>query len=416
MKIKLILILLVFASFKVKSQDSTLNKIVRYLDEFKQEAKKDNSKLWGISFDVPIIVATSDYIVTNRKIEGFSAYKNIYYGKAEEIEFGGHGRKTWKGQDWAFYSYPFSGYETKKKRQDLFFHEAFHRNQPFIGLDGKWTQCKHLNSSEARSLLKLEYNALLKALKETNFEVYLTDALTFRAYRYYLYPNAYIEEQEIEMLEGLAEYTGLKLGGYFTDEIYDILQKRMSFNPQMFAYFSGAIYGFILDKSERNWQKEIKQNDNFLYFTQKTFDLKLPNNIKSHIEKIRNDYNWQQISSDERKSTHDIKEKEKKYTKLFLKKEVVKIELKQVKGFVFKSSIIFPFESGKVYNGVSANGDWGKLVAKDEIYIGDALYLPTPFTIKNKQINGNGWILYLNNNWTISKTDKNYYQLVKQSN
>ncbi len=413
MKSVLILFVLITFSFELKSQD-ILNNLSDYFEEYNIVSEKDNSNLWGISFNVPMIVATLDYIVTNREIEGFIKYKNIYYGKTDEVKPGMHGTISWKERKWAFYTYSHNDFEIKKKRLDLLFHEAFHYIQSLIDLEGAWSQCKHLNSFNARVLLKLEYEALLKAFKEENFKIYLIDAIAFRAYRYFLYPNAYVEEQKIEMQEGLAQYTGLKLCGYSGNEIYDLLQNKMTYNPQTFGYYSGAIYSFILDKSNKAWQKEIRKNDNFLYFTQKIFDLNLPENLKIHIERVRNRYNWKQISTIEKDKAQEIRRKEKKYIKMFFKKPIVKISRELCKGFGFSSSIIFPIEKGKIFNGVSCESNWGKLVAIDEIYISDDfVYLPTPFIINGKQINGNGWVLYLNDKWTIIKTSENYELIEK---
>jgi len=415
MRLRLILILILFTTLKLKAQDTLLlNKLSEFIGEFEKEGNLEDSKTWGISFEIPIMIATSDFVITNRPVDSFIRYKNIFFGKTNEIKPGGHSRKNWKGIDWGFYTYPDKAFENKNERLSLFFHEAFHRNQPFIGLDGIWTQCSHLTNSDARSLLKLEYNALLKSLNDSEYKTDLIDALTFRAYRYYLYPNAYNEEQAIEILEGLAEYTGLKLSGYTKDEIFKILKQQMSYNPQLFAYFSGAIYGFVLDIADTTWRKNIKQNDNFLYFVQKRLELKLPMNLKLHIESVRNKYGWDTISITEIAINKQIKKQEKFYTEIFFKKPVIKIPMNLCKGgYRFKSSIIFPLANGKVYNGFSTSGDWGELSAKDEIFFSVNILLPTPFEKKEKLVIGKGWQIKLSDNWTIKQTSKDFYELVQ---
>jgi len=415
MKFRIIFLMLVFCWVKSKSQDSLLLKLSTYMDEFKNEATKEAGTTWGITFDIPILIATHDIVVTNRQIDSFKVYKTIFYGKSDEIKPGGQTSKKWKGIDWAAYSYPYYQFDDKKDRLTLFFHEAFHRNQPFIGLEGRWTQCKHLLHSDARSLLRLEYNALLKAMKEKDFKPYLTDALTFRAYRYSLYPNAYLEEQGSEMLEGLANYTGLKLGGYSMDEVYDILQKKFSCNSQMFAYFTGAAYGFILDKSSENWRKQINKNDNFLYFTQKIFNLQLPQNCKESLKKNRDQYNWQQISNEEKQLEKETKQQEKKYQKIFFSKPVLKLPMSICTGgFDMHSTIIFPMAEGKVFNGFTARGEWGVLKSKDEIFLGQDILIPSPFTIKGNLVEGAGWVITLNKNWTIKKVDERFWVVAEK--
>ena len=178
MRLKLILTLILFTALKLKAQDTLLlNKLSEVIGEFEKEGRLENSKTWGISFEIPVLIATSDFIITNKPVDNFISYKNIFYGKTDEIKHGGHSAKDWKGIRWGFYTYPDKAFENKNERLSLFFHEAFHRNQPFIGLDGTWTKCSHLNNSDARTLLKLEYNALLISLNNNDFKSNLIDAL-----------------------------------------------------------------------------------------------------------------------------------------------------------------------------------------------------------------------------------------------
>ncbi len=417
MRRHIIILIFLLLIIRANSQDTILlNKISEYISEFENEAKIENSKTWDISFDIPIIIATENIVITNRNIENFNKYKNIYYGITNEIKPGAHTSISWKGIDWAFYTYPDKSFEIRKERLNLFFHEAFHRNQKFLKLNGEWTQCSHLNNSNARTLLKLEYNALLKCLTDINNSTSIIDALSFRAYRYYLYPKAYNEEQSIEICEGLANYTGLKLSGYTNDEVLNILKYRKSFNSQLFAYYTGALYGFILDKTDSTWRKEINNKDNFLYFTQKRLDLKLPEHLKMHIKKVRNNYGWDTISKTEKIISKKTKKQEKYYSKIFFKNPIIKIPRNLCTGgFIFNSSIIFPLAEGKVYNGFSTYGDWGELIAKDEIFFSDNILLPTPFEIKENLIIGNGWQIKLNNNWEIEQKSKRLYELVQKT-
>jgi hypothetical protein len=262
----------------------------------------------------------------------------------------------------------------------------------------------------------LEYAALLKALIAKDCENYIIDALTFRFYRYTLYPNAYLEEQSIEIFEGLAKYTDMKLCGYSESEKLEILKTQQHFNPQTYSYFMGDIYGMVLDKSGKEWRRKITKNDNFLYFTQKMFELQLPNNPKKHIEKVRVNYGWDSISKQEKVINRQIKEQEKLYTKMFFENPVVKIPMNICKGgFGFKSSIIFPIANGKVYNGFTTQGEWGNLSAKDERFFSENILLPIPFILKDRIITGKGWQIVLNNNWTIKQTSENYFELVRNN-
>lgn len=411
-KTNLTILLLLIINFTSLSQNKLLDELSDYISFFEVEAKKENSELWNISFDMPVIIATDSFIVTNRKIESFTKYKNIFYGQTDEIRPGGHCHKSWRGKEWAFFTFPDVLFENKKELRKLFFHEGFHRNQTFLKLTGRWTQCKHLTKKEARSLLKLEYNALLLALQKNDFKEHLTDALTFRAYRYFLFPNAFNLETEIEIFEGLAHYTGLKLSGYSVKDINDKLKKASVGSAQTFAYHTGAIYGFILDKAKKDWKSEITKNDNFLYFTQRMFEIKLPENIDSHIKNVRNKYEWDKIKQEEKIIAKSNKKREKEYESVFFKKPVLTIQRKDCTGYVYECTSIYPFKSGKICNKMTVSGDWGKLLSDRGIFIGDEIRLPAPFQIDNNKVVGVGWTLYLSENWEVKQVDKKTSHLI----
>lgn len=393
----IVLLLFLFISHVSWSQDSIFDKISQYFEEYKSEVLKDNGKLWDISFDIPIKIKITNQkiIVLNREVEGFKPYKNLFIGDIDDLDYGEKGEKKWKGQKWVCYDYPLP--DNKEERLAFLFHDNFHSLQPEINLAGHWTQCKHLNETEARSMLKREFAALLKALEKEKFKPYLIDALTFRAYRYFLYPNAYIEEQSIEIRERLAQYTGLKLLDCSQSKKTELIKKGLNYNPQTYSYYMGALYGFVLDKSDKDWRKEITKGDNFLYFVQKIFGLQLPDNLKTHMEETRDNYDWKSISKEEKIIDRQTKKLEKIYTNMFFKNSVIKIPSNILTGpMLFHTTIIFPLANGKVYNGFSTSGEWGNLTAKDEIFLGEDILLTTPFVVKDNTITGKGWQIILN--------------------
>lgn len=408
-----ITVLVLLLASKAHCQETLLDTLSVYVSEFTLAAQKENASLWGESFEVPVMIKTPAFFVTNKPVEGFVAYKNLFYGTIDDIKSGGNSWIRWRDVDWAFYTYSAARFKDKSERLELFFHEAFHRNQPSLHLSGVWTQCKHLNEYEARCLLRLECNALLHALDDSLATQSLLDALTFRAYRYALYPNAYLEEAQMEMLEGVAYYTGIKLSGRDFESIKSKLKTNMSFNQQFFAYSSGGLYCFVLDKLDSTWRKELKQNDNFLYFAQKQLGLQLPNTLKSATETIRQKYDWNSISASEKALAKKTKQQEKLYTEMFLNKTVLKLNREQCKRFTIQSSIVFPLANGKVYNAFSTWGDWGVLTSKDEIFWDNDVILATPFEVQDKKILGKGWEIVLNDGWTVKKTSKQYFELVE---
>lgn len=414
MKRNLLILLLIFIGQLSYSQDAAYDQLSTYFEEYRLEAQKESSKLWGISFDIPLMVVfpDSNVMVLNQASEGFRKYKDLYIGKSDEIRAGGQSSKKWRNESWGFYTYPLP--ENKEKRLELFFHEAFHRNQPALKLEGYWAQCKYLVESDARILLKLEFNALFKALEEEDFKQYLTDALCFRLLRYHKYPNAYNKELSMEMAEGLAQYTGFKLSNKTIEDALQFFKSKDITGSHTFAYSTGLAYCYVLDKSGKDWRSHITQNDNFLYFTQKMLQLDLPENIEKHVEQVKGKYNWDDISKEEIEISKQQQIQEEKYLSDFFENPVVKIDLSVCKNLSLNTTIIYPLKDGKVYNGITAFGDWGKLISKDEMFYGEVLLLlPTPFKQNGRKVEGNGWEITLNEGWMIEE-DAEYNFVLKR--
>src|SRR5438046_7411128 len=93
--------------------------------------------------------------------------------------------------------------------------ELWHRVQNEIGFPSSGAANNHLDSRDGRVWLQLEWRALAAALTSRGKQRRraITDALLFRAYRRTIFPQAASQEREMEMHEGLAEYTGVTLSG-----------------------------------------------------------------------------------------------------------------------------------------------------------------------------------------------------------
>ena len=116
----------------------------------------------------------------------------------------------WNGRDWAMIMLPLPN--NRSDRINLMAHELFHVVQSSLGFKGYSPDNSQLDDKNGRIYLRLELEALRKALESQStydMKKHLTDAVVFREYRYVLFPQAKITENLLELNEGLAEYTGL---------------------------------------------------------------------------------------------------------------------------------------------------------------------------------------------------------------
>ena len=143
-------------------------------------------------------------------------------------------------------------------------HESFHRIQPQLRPPApREPDNSHLDSLEGRYLMQLEWRALARALstpKQSQAQAAARDALLFRSRRHELFPKAAAEEAALELNEGLAEYTGVRVGNT-TSEARTQSALRDLRAPvadpgfvRSFAYATGPAYGLLLDRWAPDWR------------------------------------------------------------------------------------------------------------------------------------------------------------------
>lgn len=167
----------------------------------------------------------------------------------------------WAGVHWAMVLGPLPANATE--RRVLLAHEAWHAHQDALGLRAYDAACAHLETAEGRTLMRLEMRALAVAMRSTRRgrERALSDALAFRASRLTQF-DAAADERALELNEGLAAYTGVKLGAgdgaaMFAAHTLDTAERSNAL-ARTFAYATGPAYGLLLDDRRPGWRIEVK--------------------------------------------------------------------------------------------------------------------------------------------------------------
>nr|MBA3272903.1 hypothetical protein [Chthoniobacterales bacterium] len=103
-----------------------------------------------------------------------------------------------------------------------------------------------------------------------------------------------MKNARLEMHEGLAEYTGLKLSGNpeATQFAVDVLMKEAPAKKtfvRSFASASGPAYGLLLDESSRDWRAKLQKEDDLGALLVQRLELNLPHDVAKtadeHAEK-----------------------------------------------------------------------------------------------------------------------------------
>jgi hypothetical protein len=198
----------------VETQEPSIDLAVaeNYFHEAREMSRRDNSKLWGRPLYGPMMFVDPDtrFIVTNQAdLEGkLSPHGSLFTGTLPRDENTANTAMKWAGVKWTMIMWPLP--EDRQDRTRLMAHELFHRIQDELGLPGSNPANLHLDTRDGRIWLQMEWRALERALRESGpaRRQAIEDALSFRAFRRSLFAKAATEENDLEINEGLAEYTG----------------------------------------------------------------------------------------------------------------------------------------------------------------------------------------------------------------
>jgi hypothetical protein len=237
-------------------------------DEARIICERDAGALWGRSLCGPILIVDpmDRNVVANQQDPGkvLKAEVELFVGTLPANAILANTRVEWSGTQWTQLLWPVS-FETSIRHVTLA-HEMFHRVQPDLNLTRSEAGNRHLDTLEGRYLLQLEWRALARALmadKEGERRAHVTNVLAFRRARHAAFGNAAPDEAALEINEGIAEYTGVRLGLPRADArlayaIFDL--SRFLDSPSFvrsFAYASGPAYGLLLDEADPAWRGKL---------------------------------------------------------------------------------------------------------------------------------------------------------------
>ncbi len=316
----------------------------------------------------------------------------------------------------------------KSDRINLITHELFHRAQPYLNLNPRNYDNNHLDKKEGRIYLRLELEALRKAMNSDNksdIDNHLANALTFRKARYSIYPGADTLENLLELNEGLCEFTGVMMSGrnesemraHFSRHIDAFLQNQTFIRS--FPYETTPIYGYLLSARKPGWNRDITLQTNLTNLFAKSFNLHIENNAIGRALKIQNGYNGEVIINEEA-------QREKKINALLQEYRIKFIEhphfvlLFENMNISFDYTNIMPLDDkGVVYPSIRVKDNWGILEVKNGGLMSPdwkKITVSKPIDFGNGIVKGDGWMLELKEGYMIKEDEKtrNFYLSKKQ--
>jgi|AGTN01.2.fsa_nt_gi hypothetical protein len=332
----------------------------------------------------------------------------------------------WNGKHWAMVMLPLP--KNRYDRIDLITHELFHCAQPSLGFVMGREENNHLDDREGRISLRLEMAALEAALKARRFnqaEEHLRNALIFRKYRHQLYRGSETSENKLELLEGLATYTGQMMSGRDKWELREYLIRRINAFEKMptfvrsFAYETVPVYGFFLYQKDNQWNKKIDSETDLTELFSEAFGMDRRILLQAYVKQVAEDYNGRWIADGETKREISNSARLDIYREKFFDRPHLEIRLEDM-NMSFNPQNLIPLDEdeGTVYPTISISDNWGILTVNK----GGALLrsdwrwviLSEPIEITEKKITGDGWIIELNKGYYVEKTPQGNYLMSKK--
>jgi hypothetical protein len=382
---------------------------------------KEDGKTWNYSLQGPLMLVNRETraIIANEPDDAGKLTKreDLFTGKLPDNINIANTAIDWNGKRWTMVVLPLPA--KKVDRLSLLIHESFHRIQPEIGFKSlSEIQSKHLDAKEGRVFLKLELEALKKALQSDAPDDHIKSALRFRNYRYQIFPDAKKAENSLEINEGLAEYTGSILCGRTDSDLkkhYQSQIDRLYTVPtfvRSFAYFTIPVYGYFMGKTDEKWNLSISNNTNLTDFLNNHWGIKLKELSDTEIASIGADYGMEDITKEENLRELKKIEVKNKYKAVFLSDSVLEIGLENMR-IGFNPSNIMPLDAyGTVYPNLRITDNWGIL----KVDSCGALMSPDwkkvtvsfPTSLNDSLAIGKGWTLTLKNTYGIELEGSKY--------
>lgn len=233
--------------------------------ELNQMCRADAGELWGVSLCGPLLIAdpaTRTVWASEADRQGIlAAQGGAWAGVLPAGVSIANTRLDWAGVRWTMVTAPLP--DDPVARRVLLAHEAWHRVQDQIGFYAQEGANAHLATERGRVLMRLEMRALATALRSSGVGLRnaAQDALILRAARHAAFGPARAEETALDRHEGLASYTGIRLGAGDGANAYALRQldefdRRESF-ARAYAYATAPAYGLLLDRFRPRWRTEL---------------------------------------------------------------------------------------------------------------------------------------------------------------
>jgi hypothetical protein len=419
----LLLIVLIFATRSAAQSSIDTKLAAQYFRQLEQSSDRDAGKTWGLRLYGPIMFVDprSGNVVANQADleHKLAPQDGVFTGKLPKEVNPANTAIDWAGVHWTMVMWPVS--EFRQARERLLLHECFHRLQEKLGLPARDAVNSHLDTLNGRIWIQLEWRALERALRQSGptRKSAIADALLFRSYRRSLFTASAGNENALEINEGLAEYTGVKLSSADLQETVmraDLILRQARNNAtfaRSFAYVSGPAYGALLDLSGRPWRVNLKPTSDLGELLQQRYGISI-HSSETAARAALSRYEGDEIVAIETKQEQRRQQQIAEARKKFLDGPVLTLSLSQDVNYSYDPNNVIGIDANNtVYPTMRLVDAWGVLTVSNGAWLErDAsgqivrARVPAPSDLSARPLKGEGWTLELANGWEVVAGDR----------
>jgi hypothetical protein len=378
--------------------------------ELREMCQADRGRLWAVNLCGPlIIVDPATRGAWASQADGAGVLRANGAGWMGALPDGVPMANTsveWAGQRWIMVLAPLP--QDAEDRRVVVAHEAWHRAQGAIGLASQSSDCGHLETERARYFLRLEFRALATAMRSRGSarRRAAREALVFRAARLAQFPQAAAQEAALDRNEGLASYTGVKLGAGENADMYaartlDEYDRHEAY-ARAYAYASGPAYGLLLDQYRPDWRPALGDSAPADLLAA-AIRARAPE--PSRVARAAARYGGQSIAAEERQRAEAQRVRIAELRARFAGGPRLEIGLRQSQ-FEFDPLAVTPVEGlGSVYRTMTLRDRWGELRATEGALISADFTRLTVAQPGPDGRSGPGWTLALSPGFVVSQPD-----------
>ncbi|MGC8535092.1 MAG: hypothetical protein ACP5QR_06100 [Rhizomicrobium sp.] len=385
----------------------------------------DNGRLWGISLCGPLMLSDPQTraAIANIRIVGAKRSGAYYRFMLPADAPIGNAPFEYDGIRFAQIMWPLKG--SADKQAVTLMHESFHRIQPKLGFviqSGQkvaWmiSGDPALDTETGRIWLRGEIHALRRALISSGSvrRKALADALELRAYRHAVIPSTVTPEHMLDIIEGLAESTGIDVGVprkrriSYTLHDMNVAEAKSNYAREFF-FAIGPAYSELLDAVEPNWRRSVTPKASIAALAARAYGITVTIPTASKAQAILVRYDGIEIEREEAAREARRVARDARYRAELVVGPTLRLPMKD-----FRISFNAKYTErlgryGSVYHHVRVSAPWGRIVVSrgDAIIDGNfsILSVAAPASLAGPTVHGAGWVLTLSGGVKIIRDPK----------